>query len=263
MMNTYWRFGIKSFSTHLAYRSEVWMSTLGNFVTILIQTTIWKAVLHSSSVNGITFQTMVTYSILSTLISGILLSGVTGKVSESLRSGSIASELVKPLSYPLYLFANEMGRASYQFVFVLVPTFIVAFFYFGIKPPASAAHLAAFAAALVLSLLISFLLGYMISLIAFWFLTVFALEWTLGAMLTIFSGQFLPIWFFPSGWAEIAKGLPFQYVGYIPAALYMGYIPKVQVGTTLLLGVVWVLILFLFVSWLWWKAIKRLVVQGG
>jgi hypothetical protein len=80
-MSVYVRFGLKSFSNQLAYRSEVWLRLLGNLVTIFIQLAIWKAVIGNGQVAGITLEQMIAYSILNTLTFSLLLnSGVTGKV---------------------------------------------------------------------------------------------------------------------------------------------------------------------------------------
>jgi ABC-2 type transport system permease protein len=263
-MSVYVRFGLKSFSNQLAYRSEVWLRLLGNLVTIFIQLAIWKAVIGNGQVAGITLEQMIAYSILNTLTFSLLLnSGVTGKVEGSLKSGSIGTELIKPLSYPLYLLADGLGSSLYQLVFTVIPSFLIAWLLFGMLPPASGAHMAAFGIALLIALLISFLLGYLIALIAFWFLTPFALTWMLGGFLTIFAGGFMPIWFFPAGWAKAAGMLPFQYMGYIPASLYLGHTAKEDIASVLLTGLGWVAALWLIVALLWQRAIKRLVIQGG
>ncbi len=79
----------------------------------------------------------------------------------------------------------------------------------------------------------------------------------------IFSGSFLPLWFFPDSWAAVASALPFQFLGFIPAAIYMGYIPASELVPTLLAGLAWIGGLIIVVQWLWWRAVRRLVVQGG
>jgi len=262
-MRTYVRFTAKAFSKQLAYRSEVWLRLLGNFVTILIQAEIWRAVIGSEHVEGVTVEQMITYSIINTLLLALLLHGISGRVDESLKSGSIASELIKPISYPLFLLFDGLGNTIYQLVFTAAPTFVIALFIFGMMPPASLTHFFAFLLALLLALIISFLLGYLISLLAFWFMNHFALSWMLGGLITIFSGSFLPIWFFPSSWITVANLLPFQYMGYVPAAIYLGSVPEQELFQVIAVGFGWIAGLLLLVQWLWTRAVKRLVVQGG
>src|SRR5690606_17586921 len=111
--------------------------------------------------------------------------------------------------------------------------------------------------------IISFLLGYLISLLAFWFMNHFALSWMLGGLITIFSGAFLPIWFFPASWVTVANMLPFQYMGYVPAAIYLGSVPVQELFKVIVVGAGWGVGLLLLVQWLWARAVRRLVVQGG
>src|SRR5690606_26336357 len=134
---------------------------------------------------------------------------------KSLSTGSISLELTKPISYPFLLFFDELGNLAYRVVFTMIPTLLLAIFLFGFQPPESSLSMLLFLIALVNAVLLSFAIGYLIALISFWFLTTFALEWTLGALMTVFSGTFLPIWFFPEGWAELAYALPFIYLGYV------------------------------------------------
>lgn len=262
-MVTYVKFTAKAFSKQLAYRSEVWLRLLGNFVTILIQVEIWRAVIGSGSVEGITLDQMITYSIINTLMLALLLNGISGRVDESLKSGSIASELIKPISYPLFLLFDGLGNSIYQLIFTVVPSMLIAWIFFGIMPPATFTHFLAFVMALIMALSVSFLLGYLVSLLAFWFMNHFALSWTLSGFITIFSGTFLPIWFFPDSWVAVANMLPFQYMGYIPAAIYLGHFSVSELWLVLLGGTGWIIGLLILVQWLWTKAVRRLVVQGG
>jgi ABC-2 type transport system permease protein len=262
-LKTYAMFGVKAFINQLSYRSEVWLRLLGNFVTILIQTEIWKAVIGSGKVDGITVEQMITYSIINTLLYALLINGVSGKVDGSLKSGSIAMDLSKPISYPLYLLSDGLGGSLYQLIFTVIPSLLIAYLFFGILPPASGIHLAGFIISMFMALLISFLLGYLISLISFWLMNHFALNWMMGGLITIFSGSFLPLWFFPSSWQAVAKVLPFQYLGYVPAAVYLGTIPNTEIVGVISRGIIWIALLFVIVYWLWSRAIRRLVVQGG
>jgi ABC-2 type transport system permease protein len=102
-----------------------------------------------------------------------------------------------------------------------------------------------------------------VALLAFWFLTTLHFEWALMGLITVFSDSFLPLWFFPPGWAELARALPFQFLGFVPAAIYMGKLANSDIWPTLAIGVVWTLVLLGITVWIWSASMKRLVVQGG
>jgi ABC-2 type transport system permease protein len=180
-----------------------------------------------------------------------------------LRKGEIAVDLIRPVSYPRYLAADALGQAAFYGVFAIAPTVVVAGLVFGVEPPASPIHFAAFVLAVVLSLTVSFTFGYLSALLAFWFLTTLHFEWSLGAFFKVFGGAFLPLWFFPPVLAEVADWLPFRYLNFVPLAIYLGRVPAPELAATLLLGIAWVAALLGLAAWLWSRSVRRLVIQGG
>jgi ABC-2 type transport system permease protein len=262
-VRAYWEFAGRAFARSLAYRANTALRIVGNLAAVVIQATIWRALLGHGAVAGIDVRTMVTYAILSTSVGMLLLTNMFRPLDERLRTGNIAVDLLKPLSYPLYLAADSLGGAAFQGLFTMLPTLAIAALAFGLAPPASGLHLAAFLAALALALAVSFALGYLIALLAFWFLTTMHFDWSLGAFVKVFSGAFLPLWFFPPWLAAVASWLPFRYLNFVPVAIYVGRIPADQLAGTLLLGLGWSLALLGLAGWLWNRSMRRLVVQGG
>ncbi len=206
---------------------------------------------------------MVTYTILNTTVAAVLMNGLFREADERVRTGNIAIDLLRPLYYPLCLFADQLGKSAFNFVFAVLPTLLVAMLLFGFTAPDTPWSILAFIVAVVIALAISFALGYLVALLAFWFLTTLHFEWAMIGLITVFSGSFLPLWFFPPGWLELARMLPFQFLGFVPAAIYMGKLSAGDVWPTLLVGMVWTLLLLGVTGWIWSASLKRLVVQGG
>ncbi len=98
----YISYGIKAFLQQISYRTEVWLQVLGNFLLILIQVSIWKAVIGNDQVEGISLEQMITYSVINTLIATLLLTEVFKSVDNELKTGKIAIYLIKPVLYPLF-----------------------------------------------------------------------------------------------------------------------------------------------------------------
>jgi len=262
-MTAYSTYGIKAFKQELSYRTEVWLSILGNFIMIFIQVSIWKAIMGESNVAGISLEQMITYTIINTIILSLLLTNVFRTVDQDLKSGKISIYLIKPTRYSLLLIAENLGRVMYRFTFTSIPTMIICIFLFNVSYPSSAKHGIYFILSICICMTLSFLLGYLIALISFWFLTTFALEWSLSALMTVFSGSFFPIWFFPDFWAKIAQMLPFQFLGFIPASIYLGEIQESDLFITTIVGLAWCLGLTCLVMSLWKWAMRSLIIQGG
>lgn len=252
-----------SFRRNLAYRSEVWLSILFGLLAIVIQAAIWRSLLGGGPVEGITVSDMVTYIIITTVISTISLHRLIVDVDERLRSGDIAIDLLKPMHYPSLQLADQLGRSAFQMVFVVIPMVLITTLMFDVKMPASLGAALSFVASLVIGLLVSFTQGLLLALLAFWFLTTFHFIWANGALLTLFGGANLPLWFFPDTLEAIARLLPYQFVAFVPAAIYLGEMPGAQLRQTLILGAVWVAIQSGTCYVLWKAAVRRLTLQGG
>jgi ABC-2 type transport system permease protein len=85
----------------------------------------------------------------------------------------------------------------------------------------------------------------------------------LQALLAILAGRVVPLWFFPEQAAAILKYLPFAWVAFHPAAVYLGEVDISEAFVLLVIGLLWALALGAVIALLWHRAARRLVVQGG
>jgi ABC-2 type transport system permease protein len=94
-------------------------------------------------------------------------------------------------------------------------------------------------------------------------MTTDSLDWFFNAIMTLLSGGLVPLWFFPGWLAAIAGHLPFAWVSYYPAAVYIGQLGVAQTLLYFGIGLAWAATLSALLFWLWAKARHRLIVQGG
>lgn len=117
-MSAYFAFARSSFHSQLAYRNEVWANIFGKLVQVFARVAIWQAAyagIGGIVVDGVSLQQMVTYALLGGAVMGATRpERIIGEIGRSLKTGDIAVWLLKPLSYPLYLFANECGSFGYR-----------------------------------------------------------------------------------------------------------------------------------------------------
>jgi ABC-2 type transport system permease protein len=261
----YFAFAQSAFQTRLAYRGQVWANLFSRLIQVFAYIAIWMAVYQSTtSVEGVTLPDMVTYAV----IGGAVMTAwewrsLLNTVGNSVSSGDVAVYLLKPLRYPLYLFATECGNLIFKLAVVVAPVVIVAALTYGMLPPASLFHGLMFVVFWALSFVILFLLATLCGLLAFWLLTAFSLEWLLQGILTLLSGTAIPLWFFPRPLAAVAEFLPFAWVAYHPIAVYLGKTPFLETWIFLGVGLGWAALLAVAVALLWRKAALRITVQGG
>lgn len=262
-MRAYLTYFSKSFKKNAAYRASVWLQIVASLVTISIQVTVWTVLIGSGSVDGITRDDMVTYSIINAAMFAFTITSLFRDVDTRLRSGDIGIDLLRPIRYPLLILADQLGRSAYRVVFIVVPIVVLSSWAYGFSAPSSPLAGLSFVLVLMLSVLISFSIGYLIALLSFWFLTTFHFSWAIGSLTTLFSGAVLPLWFFPDTWARVASALPFQFLGFVPAATWMGQLAGIELLRVIGVGVGWCAVLLGLTIWLWNRATAQLVVQGG
>jgi ABC-2 type transport system permease protein len=264
-MSAYLAFAQSAFQTQLAYRNEVWANMFGKLVQVFARVAIWLAVYAgASTIAGVSLQQMVTYALLGGVITGaIRYELIISSIGNALKTGDVAVWLLKPVSFPLYVIVSELGRAGFRLVFLVVPTVAVVALVYGMLPPASLFDGVMFVAYLLLGYAITCLISALFGLLAFWLLTSFSLEWLMQAILNLLSGSLIPFWFFPQPFGAIAEYLPFAWIVYYPAAIWLGRLEPGQSLTYFGIGLGWALLLAVAAAALWRLASTRIVVQGG
>ena len=265
-MAMYLAFFGTAFQASLAYRGRVWASVFGNLIGVFAWVSIWIALygVAGGSQSGVTLQEMITYAIFSSLLlEGWSWNEFVQLVGRQIKTGDVSVFLLKPLRYPLMLLAGECGKLAFRVVAVILPVALIVGLIYGVAPPASPFHAGMAGVLLLLGFAILFLLATIAGLLGFWVMTVFSLEWTLQALLLILAGWTVPLWFFPAPAAAIIEKLPFAYTAYHPMAVYLGKFDVEKTLCTLAIGVGWAVLLAVFAAWLWSRARRRIVVQGG
>jgi ABC-2 type transport system permease protein len=207
---------------------------------------------------------MVTYAVLSGTVLGAWdPSHMLYGIDRSLKSGDISSQLLRPVPYPAYLFFSELGNLLWRTIAVVVPVVAAAALVYGLQWPASVFHGLMFPAFWLLSFVMLFCFACLGGLLAFWLMTAFSIDWLMWACLSLLSGNFIPLWFFPDWIAGYLKLLPFAWIGFYPAAVYLGKTGVAETVWLFLGGAAWIGLFAVALAALWRAATTRIIVQGG
>lgn len=260
----YTAFTANAFQARLAYRNQVWAGAFGDLVFIFARIAIWVSVYAgATSHDGVTLPEMITYALLAGPVLYWDYSRLLSDVDVVVRSGDIAVYLLKPLHFPSYLLANHFGNFTFDFLAMTLPVIIVVGLTMGLLPPADLFHALAFVCYWALSFLMLFALATLLGLAAFWLMTAQSLDWFFNSIMTLLSGGLVPLWFFPDWLALIAGHLPFAWVSYYPAAVYLGKLDPAQTLIYFAIGLGWLGLMLAALGWVWSAARRRLIVQGG
>ncbi|HYW54714.1 MAG TPA: ABC-2 family transporter protein, partial [Dongiaceae bacterium] len=150
----YAAFAAKAFSREATYRMEVFTNVASLVVRLYLMKTVWTALYaQNAAPAGVPLHAVLTYTSVALLMSLVLEIDGTRAIREKIREGTIATDLMKPISLPLYFFSDGVGMTLLHAV-LIVPALLASLLLVRIDVPPPHV-LAAFA--------VSFLLGYLVN----------------------------------------------------------------------------------------------------
>jgi ABC-2 type transport system permease protein len=247
----------------VAYRATFLLGAATGLVQIFLLKKVWTAVYAGRpSANGLTLDDLVVYLTLSTLQAGMMTASISRTIHFRVRTGLVFFDLARPVGYLQQLAALQTGATLGVLVFLL-PSVPFAFAIGAVSAPAGTAAAVGYATSLLLAWLVNTALGLLIGLAAFWTLEIEGLTMLYRLVSQFFTGTMVPLTFFPGPLRLVADLLPFKYLGFVPASIYIGQLHGGGLARALLLQATWAAVLF-GLSWLVWRrAWRRVVVQGG
>lgn len=268
---TSWAIFRTAVSERLTYRSDFVFSTAIRFLPLLTQVFLWGAIFgigagqERAPISGYTYGDMVVYYLLVMLTRAFSsMPGLASGIARDVREGTISRFLVQPVDLLGYLFWT---RVAHKLVYYLVATIpFVAMFWmfrgeFGGWPDAPT--LAAFVASLFMAFGIGFLIESLLGLIAFWFLEVSSLLFIYMLLNYFLSGHMIPLDFLPASLTTAIELLPFKYLAYTPAAIFLGRYEDGELLRVLAVEAVWLVGLLIVVRWTFARGVKRYGAFGG
>lgn len=248
----------------LTYKFNVYGNILMQTIIMIANAFFWKALYRGKDmVLGVTVDTMMTYTVISSAISVVLITNVERRLQNSVRTGTIAVDMVRPVNIFKVFFAEDLGNLTALVFQNLIPILIVGAVLIGVPKPASPISLLLFGVSLFLAYCINYLLAVLFGMLAFSIIEMDALFQVKKHLIRLLSGSIIPIWFMPQWFAAVLKCLPFVYLYQMPLDMYIGkYTPQSLVWG---LGVqcVWVIGLYFVYQIRQKSVIKQLMVQGG
>ncbi|MBU7582907.1 MAG: ABC-2 family transporter protein [Nostoc sp. TH1S01] len=249
--------------SNLAYITEVASRAVFLFVILYIFLQLWRvtyAETNAQQLGDFTLAQMLWYL---GITESIVLSAPTiaQEVDEDVRTGALAVQLIRPLSYPLYRLWTSLGERTVRFGLNLTVSIALALLFVGFIP-LNLSGILLFLLSLPLAFVLDFLATFLVGLGAFW------LENTTGLLLIysrinmILGGMLIPLDLFPEQWQAILRNLPFASIIYGPARLFvqpdLSFAGQLLIRQVLAIGVLSLLVAFVYST-----AVKRIHANGG
>ena len=262
-----WRIVRLGLLNERAYRVRLVVAPVTLAVQLYLYDRLWTAVFsHTTVAAGLTLRQTLTYSLMALLIARIRWNSRTFNVRDSLsvavREGTVVYWFLRPISPSRFYMWRQSGDMMYG-AFWAVIGYVVLLRVHIIAPPRGLSGATVFAASLLLGQMVLYYLGQIVDIAMFWLVSNSAIVRMYYFIQDLLSGVFVPLPFMPVLLLTFATWLPFSFGINVPLSLYVGRTPMGHAGRELALQALWVIALAVVSRWLWSRAGRRVMVQGG
>ena len=256
----------------MTYRGDFFLGTILRFLPMVTTILLWQAIYTGSGEDSLGsaqvrfgYREMIAYLLL-TNISRMFSSmpNLAGGIAREIREGTMKRYLVQPIDMIGYLLVYRVAHKVTYIIMSFVPYALLFFlcrnFFDGFP---DALTLAAFALSLILSFLVGFFFEASVGMVGFWFLEVTSLLYIVMTLNFFISGHMLPLDLLPEPWATILKLLPFQYMAYFPAVVFLGKVQGMTLVKYLLAELFWAVFFMVLARALYRLGLRRYSSFGG
>lgn len=252
----------------MTYRGDFFLGTILRFLPMITTILLWQAVYTGSgkeSMAGFTFRQIIAYLLLvhvSRMFSSM--PGLATGIARDIREGTIKKYLLQPLDMIGYLTAYRVAHKVAYITTSFLPYALLFWLcagYFDGFP--DGLTLLGYTVALVLGFVVGFFFETVIGMTGFWFLEVTSFLYVINTLNFFLSGHMFPLDLLDPAWAMVFKLLPFQYLAYFPAMVFLGKIHGEALAWGLVVEVVWALVLIGLARWLYALGLRRYSAYGG
>lgn len=252
----------------MTYRGDFLLATVLRFLPVMTTILLWEAVFAAREqrpIGEFTPNQMIAYLLLihiSRMFSSM--PGLAGGIARDIRDGSLKKYLVQPLDMIGYLLSY---RAAHKVAYITTSAlpyaglFLVCLGYFDGFP--DALTFLGYLASLLMAFVIGFYFEACIGMAGFWFLEVTSLLWVLTTVNYFVSGQMFPLDILPGVWADVVRALPFQYLAYFPAVVFLGKVQGAELARGLAMQLAWLVVFVVATRWLYHRGLRRYSAFGG
>ncbi|MGN1084206.1 MAG: ABC transporter permease [Lachnospiraceae bacterium] len=262
-LSPYLAFAKKSFLSRSAYRFDHFMGILNTLLRIFIFWGIYRALYGGrAEVDGITMTMVTTNFILSLGLDAVFYVN-DYYLPSRIQNGSIANELLLPVSFHGRMLADNLGHALFRLVFHFIPAVAISVLFIGIAAPASIPMLLLFLLSALFGYGVLWTISLVTQMLSFWLINVWSLVTIKNVFINVLSGSMIPLWFMPDRMKVVLSVTPFSSIYFTPIQIYLGQLSLPEILRGFFTQFLWIVLFCCIGMLLWRKGQKKLVVQGG
>jgi len=222
---------------------------------------LWGVIYKGDTIAGYSYNQMIWYVCITEVIICTIGLGMMYEISQDIKNGAIAYQLGRPYNYILYSYSNIMGNSFIRLIMYSIMGFIFGTVLVGAPPVNNIAVFPFFIISLVLALVIQFFLLMSIGLTAF-FVEENRPFFFIYQKLILMLGTLVPLEFFPRWMQTILRYMPFSYITWAPAKIFVDFSIQ-HTLTTIITQLIWSAIAIMLCFSIYRKGVKSVHVHGG
>ena len=250
-----------SLGNAIMYRASLLSRFCFYTLFIYVFMSLWRAIYQEGSVHGYSYVQIVWYLIMTEYIAFAGSGDIYRIMNEDVRSGAIAYLIGRPTHYVFYQFANSVGQTGLNFLGFGILAYVLGLVFVGPLYTFTLAGLAPLLIMIIFSTILNYFILMLIGLSAFVMEDNFAI-FLIYQKLCFMLGMFLPVEFLPVWLQPIAKAMPFSYVYWAPAKMFVDYSPELF-WELFPRQAAWTLAAFALTMLCYRLSVRRLQVNGG
>jgi ABC-2 type transport system permease protein len=250
--------------TSLQYVFNIVTRLISYSLMIFIFINLWKYIYSDPNelINGYSMYQMIWYVIF-TEIMWMTLSGrqLTRRISDDVKSGNIAYNIVKPYNYVNYVLASHFGEILIKFLIFVIYGIALGIILVGNFPSINITSAIVIIISALLGMIINSLFSIAIGLVSFVIEDSGPFYWVYSKFLLVL-GTLFPIEYFPKVLQKILKYSPIFALSYGPARLFVSFSWDLAL-IVILVQLGYLVLMYLFTQYIYKKGVKKLNVNGG
>lgn len=259
-----WRWAAlkNGFQDATAYRVEFFFEVVGSaMVPAAIQWVLWYAMFKlggATEIAGMTYQDMVHYTIVSLLFTQVRGGDHDFELAEMVRNGSLSNYLLRPVGVVEFVYIR--GVAPKLFIAgVCLILGVIAGFWLGLAPERMlGSMLLAF-----IGNIIHYQIGAALATAAFYWEEAYSFMMVKNMIVSLLSGELIPLNLFPESMQWIWKSTPFYLYVFGPTQYALGRWSHQEFLTQLGVSFIWLIGGWFLIRFSWGIGIRRYLSLGG
>jgi ABC-2 type transport system permease protein len=263
-MRLFWEIVYLALRRQLTYRAAMWAGLATNVFFGLLRAFVMLALYAGrNEIAGMTIQEAITYTALSQAIIAYLSIFGWWDVMESVSSGEVAADMLRPMSYLRFWMASDLGRALVNMVMRGFTILLLYSLFVKLTLPDHLWQWLAFFVALLLSWLVSFCWRFLVNLAAFWSPNARGFGRFGFGIIWVLSGFYMPLNLYPDWFRTFCELTPFPAMVSTPLQIFLGLMDGPTLLSAMLNQILWAIALLAISQFVLNRGVRRLVIQGG